>query len=204
MDPPNTTDVSYVRQPLGQFLDTLSAGTATPGGGAAAALTVAFGAGLAAMTARRSERQLPDAGRLAAAADALGLKAAGYADADAAAFEALQATYRLGPDREPGTRSRAIQAALIHATEVPVLIAEAGAEVAALADRVAAQGNPNLLGDAVTGALLAEAGARSAATLVAVNVASGNLDESWTDRAAAAVDAAGAAVRHATGIPIKS
>ena len=63
------------------------------------------------------------------------------------------------------------------------------------------EGNPNLRGDAATGALLAEAGARAAATLVALNVATGGLDASWTDRAEAAVKAAGGAARNATGIP---
>ena len=48
-------------------------------------------------------------------------------------------------------------------------VLEIAAEVATLAAGVAAQGNRNLEGDAITGALLAEAAARSAATLAQLN-----------------------------------
>src|SRR5947208_231161 len=64
------TAESYLGQPVGEFLDALSAGGPTPGGGAAAAVTVALGAGLAAMAARLSTRHLSGAEELAAAADA--------------------------------------------------------------------------------------------------------------------------------------
>jgi formiminotetrahydrofolate cyclodeaminase len=134
---------------------------------------------------------------VAGAAAVLARRAAGYADDDAAAFEAVQAAYRLSTGTEPGARLAAVRAALTRATEVPLAIAEAAAEVAGLADRLARHGNPNLRGDAVTGALLAEAGARAAATLVALNVASENLGESWNDRAQAAVRLAGDAARNA-------
>src|SRR5437016_3105358 len=164
------TAESYLGQPVGEFLDALSAGGPTPGGGAAAAVTVALGAGLAAMAARLSTRHLSGAEELAAAADALRRRAARYADDDAAAFRAVHAAQALPAEPEPELRRAAIRAALVRATAVPLAIAETAAEVAGLADRLAAEGNPNLRGDAATGALLAEAGARAAATLVALNV----------------------------------
>jgi hypothetical protein len=46
-------------------------------------------------------------------------------------------------------------------------------EVGRLARRLEAEGNPNLRGDAVTGRLLAEAGCRAAAELVAANLPEG-------------------------------
>ena len=46
-----------------------------------------------------------------------------------------------------------------------------------MAARLAAGGNPNLRGDAVTGALLAEAGARAAAALVGINLAGAEDDD---------------------------
>jgi formiminotetrahydrofolate cyclodeaminase len=49
-------------------------------------------------------------------------------------------------------------------------VLEIAAEVATLAADVAARGNRNLEGDAITGAVLAEAAARSAATLAQLNV----------------------------------
>jgi formiminotetrahydrofolate cyclodeaminase len=70
---------------------------------------------------------------------------------------------------------------------VPLEIAGIGARVARLAVRVAQAGNPNLRGDAVTGALLAAASARSAASLVDINVGLGGLDAELSRRAAQAV-----------------
>ena len=56
-------------------------------------------------------------------------------------------------------------------------VAEIGVQVAALAARLARHGNPNLHGDAVTAALLAEAGARSACALVRINLSGAESDE---------------------------
>jgi formiminotetrahydrofolate cyclodeaminase len=61
--------------------------------------------------------------------------------------------------------------ALSKAADVPMEIVELAAQVAGLAAPLAAVGNPALRGDAVAAALLAQAGARAAATLVAINLA---------------------------------
>ena len=53
-------------------------------------------------------------------------------------------------------------------------IAEAGTEVAA---RLAREGNPNLRGDAVAAALLAETGVRAAAVLVEINTRAGEISD---------------------------
>jgi methenyltetrahydrofolate cyclohydrolase len=63
-----------------------------------------------------------------------------------------------------------VAGALPAAADVPMQVLEAGAEVAGLAARLAADGNPNLRGDAVA-ALLAEAGVRAATELVTINLA---------------------------------
>jgi formiminotetrahydrofolate cyclodeaminase len=84
--------------------------------------------------------------------------------------------------------------ALRGAALVPLEIAGIGARVAAMAAQVAEAGNPNLRGDAVTGAVLAAASARSAACLVDINVGLGGLDPGLSRRAAeAAADAGDAA-----------
>ena len=64
---------------------------------------------------------------------------------------------------------------------------------------VAESGNPNLRGDAVTGAVLAAASARSAASLVDINVRLGGLDPELSQRAAQAVADACAAADRVTG-----
>jgi len=79
---------------------------------------------------------------------------------------------------------------------IPLEIAGIGARLALVAARLAESGNPNLRGDAVTGAVLAAASARSAACLVDINVKLGGLEPDLSRRAArAAADASNAAGR---------
>ncbi len=179
---PDSPPDSFLDQPARRFLDQLAARTPTPGGGGAAAVTGAMAAGLVAMAARFSARQLPEADDLADQADRLRSMAAQLADMDARAYTAVLATR--GPERKQ---------ALLAAATVPLEIAAIGAQVARLAVRVAEDGNPNLRGDAVTGALLAAASARSAASLVDINVALGGLDPELSRRAARAAGDAGEA-----------
>ena len=184
---PDSFPDSFLDQPVRGFLEQLAARTPTPGGGGAAAVTAAMAAGLVAMAARFSARQLPEAGDLADQADRLRFMAAQLADMDARAYTAVLATR--GPER---------QEALLAAAMVPLEIAAIGARVAGLAVRVAEAGNPNLRGDAVTGAVLAAASARSAASLVDINVGLGGLDPELSRRAAQAAADAGDAAEQVT------
>ena len=174
---------SFLDQPVRGFLDQLAARTPTPGGGGAAAATGAMAAGLVAMAARFSARQLPEAGDLADQADRLRYMASQLADMDARVYTAVLASR--GPERKE---------ALLAAAMVPLEIAAIGVRVAQMAVRVAEAGNPNLRGDAVTGAVLAAASARSAACLVDINVGLGGLDPDVSRRAARAAADAGDAV----------
>jgi methenyltetrahydrofolate cyclohydrolase len=167
------------------FLDRLASRTATPGGGGAAAVTAALAAGLVAMAARFSVTQLPESGDLAVRADELRRRAAELADIDARAYQAVLDARRQPPDG--GQRRQRIREALIGAAAVPLEIAEIGAQVAEMARLVAEAGHPNLRGDALTGALLAAASARSAACLVDINVDLGGLEPELSRRAAQAV-----------------
>jgi formiminotetrahydrofolate cyclodeaminase len=189
---PDSSLDSFLDQPVRGFLDQLAARTPTPGGGGAAAVTGAMAAGLVAMAARFSASRLPGAGDLADQADELRRRAAGLAGLDAQAYAAVLDALRL--PTEAGQRREA----LLGAAVVPLEIAEIGAEVAQLAVRVAEAGNPNLRGDAVTGALLAAASARSAACLVNINVGLGGLDPELSRRAARAVADAGDAAERTT------
>jgi formiminotetrahydrofolate cyclodeaminase len=186
LDPPLDSPLdSFLDQPVRGFLDQLAARTPTPGGGGAAAATGAMAAGLVAMAARFSARQLPEAGDLADEADRLRYMASQLADMDARAYTRVLATR--GPERKE---------ALVGAAMIPLEIAAIGARVAQMAAEVAEAGNPNLRGDAMTGAVLAAASARSAASLVDINVRLGELDPDLSRRAAAfAGDAASSAER---------
>jgi formiminotetrahydrofolate cyclodeaminase len=182
---------SFLDEPVRGFLDQLAARTPTPGGGGAAAVTGAMAAGLVAMAARFSATRLPGAGELADQADELRRRLAQLADMDAQAYAAVLDALRL--PREASQREVQRQEALLGAALVPLEIAGIGAQVAVMAARLAEAGNPNLRGDAVTGAVLAAASARSAACLVNINVGLGGLDPGLSRRAAqAAADAADA------------
>jgi len=183
---------SFLDEPVRGFLDQLAARTPAPGGGGAAAVTGAMAAGLVAMAARFSATRLPGAGELADEADGLRRRLAQLADMDARAYTAVLEAFRL--PAEDGQREARRREALRGAALVPLEIAGIGARVAAMAAQVAEAGNPNLRGDAVTGAVLAAASARSAACLVDINVGLGGLDPGLSRRAAqAAADAGDAA-----------
>ena len=122
------------------------------------------------MTARFSGRQLGDAAEETAAyAETLSQEAASLAQADADAYGEYLAARRR-PEDDPG-RDAAIAAAESRAAEVPLRIAEIGVLVSRVAEDLAERGNPNLAGDAYTSAVLSQAGTRTAANLVLVNLA---------------------------------
>jgi formiminotetrahydrofolate cyclodeaminase len=187
---------SFLDQPVRGFLDQVAARTPAPGGGVAAAVTGAMAAGLVAMAARFSATRLPGAGELADQADELRRRLDQLADMDARAYAAV-----LDAGRQPGDdgqRRERMREALLGAAHVPLEIAGIGVEVAVMAARLAEAGNPNLRGDAVTGAVLAAASARSAACLVNINVGLGGLEPDLSRRAAQAVADASAAAKRAT------
>lgn len=192
---------SFLGEPVRGFLDQLAARTPTPGGGGAAAVTGAMAAGLVAMAARFSATRLPDAGELADQADELRRRLAQLADMDARAYAAVLEALRL--PRETSQREVQRQEALLGAALVPLEIAGIGARVAVMAAGLAEAGNPNLRGDAVTGAVLAAASARSAACLVDINVGLGGLDPGLSRRAAQAAADAGDAAGGASAVRTK-
>jgi methenyltetrahydrofolate cyclohydrolase len=174
-----------VEKSLTTFLEEVAERTSAPGGGAVSAVAVGMAAALVAMAARFSDKQLASAHDLAEKADVIRAEVLPLAQADAEAYGALMAAYRL-PKEDPG-RSEAIAAAAEEAADVPLEIAAFAAESALLAAHLAKEGNPNLKGDAVAAALLASAAARTSANLVRIN-----LDESAAQYAKAAEHAAGA------------
>ena len=186
-----TTD--YLKEPLGRFLELTAAREPAPGGGAAAAATVALAAALSGMAARFSADHLEDAAALAGRADGLREGAARLARADAIAYGRVLDTRRLSGD--PDLRRRRVKNALSDAADVPLTVAEAGAEVAGLAAHLAQNGNPNLRGDAVCAVLLAAAGTEAAAVLVETNLSDGG--EFEDSRLARARELARSAAAHA-------
>jgi len=143
-------------------------------------------AGLVAMAAAYAEQ--PPEGQ-PARAHHLRARMLELADEDAAAYGAVLAARSAG-DRE------ALAEAWRRAMAVPLEVARCAAETARDAVTLVESGRPSLRGDASAGAWLAEAAARSAARLVAINAAESGLGDDLADQAARlAADAAASARR---------
>jgi formiminotetrahydrofolate cyclodeaminase len=180
---------------VGDLLDAMASEDPAPAGGSAAALAVAISAGLIAKVARGSA-DWPEAKAVIAQAERLRKRTAPLAQRDAEAYEEALVTMRLPERVEPEVRDAAVGGALWRAAEVPLAIAEAGADAACLAVLAADRGAPERRGDAVAAAVLAEAAARAALGLVAVNLTVTAADER-VDRARGLVKVASEAAREA-------
>ena len=179
----NRLAVSEQQQTAGEipkaFLDSLAAGTPTPGGGAAAAHTGALAAALVAMVARLSvgKKRYADVASemqaVSSAADKLRADLTASVAADVTAFDAVMSAHKLPHDSptDSATRDVAVERALHEATLVPLRVADAAAHVLALAADVAEKGNPNVISDAGSAAHLALAALSSAALNVRINAA---------------------------------
>ncbi len=167
-----------VQQPVTTFLDALASGSATPGGGSAAAIMGAMGAALVSMMCnltigKKNYAEVEgEMQSLLMAAEELRQQLAGMVADDIAAFDGLMAAYALPKetDEQKTKRGAAIQDGLKAATDVPLACARASAGVIALAMRAAQVGNRNVISDAGVGALAAQAALRSAALNVYINV----------------------------------
>jgi len=148
---------SFLDAGLKEFLDAVPARTPAPGGGAVAAIAASLAAGLTAMAARFAPDEWERRAEVVGRAEELRARVEPLADADAEAYGAFMA------ERSQENVERIVA--------IPFEIAEVAAEVAELAALVAAEGNPNVRGDAAAGGDLAAAAASIGARLVALNAA---------------------------------
>lgn len=155
-------------------MDLVAYGQAAPGGGASVAVTVALAAALAEMVAKLSADHLVAASELAEQSERARRRVSLLAQTDAVAYGSVIAARREG---------RSVREALSKAADVPLAIAETGAEVSGIAFRLAQDGNPNLRGDALTATLLAEAGMRAAAALAQINLSAAGIVDDRLERA---------------------
>ena len=153
-----------------QLLGLMADGEA-PGGGSAAALTVAVAAGLVAMVARASRSSWDEAGGVSAQALSVLERVGPLARADAEAWQdAIAALRDAGGDGDPERRDFELERKLERAAAVPLEIAELAADATALAVVAAERGEGSYRGDAASAAALAAGAARAAAHLVEINL----------------------------------
>ena len=167
--------MSLLERTVREFLAGLASADPTPGGGSASALAGAQGAGLVAMVARLSQRDAPEAAAGAVErADRLRTVLSDLVEADAQAFDAVMAAYRLPKTtpEEQARRREAVQRALIAASEVPLQVSAHAVEVLQTAAGLVDRANPSVISDLGVAALLAETGASGAGFNVMINARS--------------------------------
>jgi formiminotetrahydrofolate cyclodeaminase len=174
---------------LNEFLEEVSSPEPMPGAGYCAAVTLELAAGLVAMTARVSRAEWGEARGAAAQATTLRERIAPLAERNVDAYREAVALLSGAEEGAGGGGDESLRDALGRAAAVPLEIAEVAVDVASLAAVVAERGEQALRADAVSAAVLAEAAARAAATLVEVNLGTTTSDE----RVARARDLAGSA-----------
>ena len=161
-----------------ELLDRLSSSAPIPGGGSAAALAGAMGAGLvamvAALTVGRDEYAAVEgtARNLGATAATIRDDLLDLAQRDSEAYEAVVRARHLPreTDEQRAERKTALGDAMRLAAEVPLETARAAAEVVELAARIAPIGNRNAASDAGVAAQLASAAVRGAILNVRINL----------------------------------
>ena len=178
-----------IESSVGEFLDGLASSAPTPGGGSAAALAGALGAGLVSMVCQftvgreKYAEVEDDMQRVLARCEELRaeLQAAVEGDIEAYGSYGRASSMSRDSEEEKSARAEALQAALRESTEVPLGVAERCAELLELAVEAAEKGNVYLISDAAVGAEMAAAARASAELNVRLNA--GGLEDHGYARA---------------------
>jgi formiminotetrahydrofolate cyclodeaminase len=189
-----------------QLLQRTSSADPTPGGGAIAAVTAAFGVGLIQMAievtvAAPAGATTASAALTSARSRAVDLQAAlvAGADGDVDEFDALMAAYRLPRenDAQRDARQQAIDAATVTAAHGPLRVAELAIVAVALGTEVEPLVKPTIVSDVLAGCDLLRG-----ATLAALRTADINLtalEQRGHPEAAGIRERRDAVDRHASG-----
>jgi len=182
--------MSLTKLTVEDFVNELASDSPTPGGGSASALAGAMAAAMVEMACNLTvgrEKFQDVEGELQtvlARAKELREKMLEAVDEDTKAYDAVSQAYKLAKntDAEKAERTAAIQAALQHATDVPLQVAKAASETAQLAVIAVKKSNPNVASDARVARLLADAARDGAIANVEINLGSIK-DEDFSSRA---------------------
>jgi formiminotetrahydrofolate cyclodeaminase len=160
------------------FLDELASSSPAPGGGSAAALSGALGAALISMVSNLTIGKEKYAGvqgdikAILEKSETLRKNLANLLEEDAAAYTQLSQTMKMPRDTEEqkAARAKGMDRDLKAAADVPLRVAEACVSAMELCQPAAEKGNVNAVSDIGVGVLMAEAGLRSAALNVLINL----------------------------------
>ncbi len=167
-----------IEKPVKVFLNELASSAPAPGGGSVAALSGAIGAALISMVSNLTigkEKYASVQGEITSLlkkSETLRQELTGLIEEDIKVYTELNSTMKMPRDTEEQkqTRTKAMDKALKAATNVPMRVAEACVAVMELCRLAAEKGNANAVSDVGVGILMAEAGLRSAALNVLINL----------------------------------
>ena len=168
----------YLETSLLQYLDDLASSQPTPGGGSAAALSGAMGAGLASMVARLTldkkgyEDVQSEIESLIVETEQLRTRFQQLMQEDIEAYGRLSECFKMprSNDEERQARSQAIQTRLTEAALVPLEVAESASQLVRHCQRIAEIGNTKVLSDIATGTMLASSAGTGASWMVRTNL----------------------------------
>lgn len=206
--PPEEEETGLETIHVGRFAESVAASTPTPGGGSVSALVGALGASLTQMAAgltagRKKYLDVNDqAERIIAEAEALRRELVAAIEEDAASFEGILRVVR-DKEMDDEAKATAMEAATVHAGEVPLRVARLSRDAARLARTIATIGNVNAATDAAVGAIMARAAAHGAALNVKVNGAglkNRELAAAWSEEAEALIEETERLAREAVAV----
>jgi len=163
---------------LTSYLDALASPSHTPGGGAAAAVTVAQGLALLSMVCnltigkKRFEKSEQKVKAILGDVTDMRAEALRQGEADMEAFDEVMHAYRLpcATEDQQFARQEAIDRSLRKAAKPPFRLMKLAALAISLADQLKAIGNPNLASDVLIGRLLLVSGIDASKANVEVNL----------------------------------
>ena len=163
----------YTALNIHDLVELLARPEPAPAAGTVVGLSIALAGALCVKSARLSSRHTPTALELQQRAERLVIRAKELAQSDAEGYVQVIAARR-HQRGQPATPSLApgMASALRAASKTPFELAKIAVATGAIAAQLAEIGNPNLIGDSLTAAHLADAAVRSAAALIAINLAS--------------------------------
>ena len=179
---------------LNAFLDRTASSDPVPGGGSISALAAASAAGLVEMVANLTgggkgfEATQTEMKEISEKAAAFRETLSGCIDRDSKAYNQVISSFKMPKNNEAEvkTRTRAIQAALKHAAEVPLWVASETLKLMTLAEIVLQKGNPNAVTDGLVAVMMARTAILGALYNVKINLKS-ITDESYVSKLSAQV-----------------
>jgi formiminotetrahydrofolate cyclodeaminase len=159
-----------------RFLEKLSSGTPTPGGGSASALAGALSASLVAMVAGLSFRKgkTKQSGMVEIRKKALTIQRRLFraVDEDSKSFDAVMKAFHLprNSEKERLRRVREIQKAYRNATLTPQLVCQQSLQLLEYSKTLILKGNPSAISDAGVAAFLADAALAGGLLNIGINL----------------------------------